>query len=605
MLLTLPLDLFFIVVFVLSACGAGEKILKRIPGLNLTGLEVFYFSMGLGFFIFSYTVFLMGYLGVLYRGVFWLLVLSILIFSWKNLYLALRKHIGIYCNKFSGISLFEKILFLYFGVLVVFNILYAYCPPTGDDEIVTHLSMPLHWIGKHKIYNFPGMDAQHIQFGISSLFTFLMTLTTPLTVRLFNFIQGVLCAGAVFMLSKDIIGRKTSVLAAVIFYSMPMVATLSGSTYSDFGVLLYGLLGVHAFCRWYNDASNQSMLVLAAIFAAAEIAGKFTGFPITLIIAMMTIFRLRANPFKALKKSLIIVSVISVLFLPYLIRNYLLKGNPVYPTKIFNLNYGEFMMDWMYFSKISAKGFFSQIFNSYKSSVIWSSGPLFFIFLPVLIFIKKKPAKLTLITVIAVINYMLIYLSGINRQLNRFNIISFALLACVIAYVIVYLHTELKIKKTVVLLILPFIAMQLPISAYLGLKRIPVFTGFQTKEEYFNNEYTIREGAFFVEYINKNVAPGKGIYFLGLPLPTGFNYPKNRNYGMDAFSSEFYQYSTEKAMRELRKNDIDYILYFKNSFNETDNGVVMKLKKPLLVRWFNKSVLVPVISHNNITLYRI
>ncbi|HAH33134.1 MAG TPA: hypothetical protein DCL44_12550 [Elusimicrobia bacterium] len=599
MIPSLAIDIPIIVIFLFLSLAVGRRAINK---LLVPGNAELIVSVALGLFIISYATLLLGYAGLLYAWIFRALAVIGLFVERKSIYAAANA-ILLRVRKLE-FSRHEKYILAALIVPVVFNFLYNYCPPVADDEIATHLAMPAMWEMRHAIYSPPGMHAQYMPLGISMLYTCLTVLGKIQTARFFHYILGLLCLGALYILGRKVFDRTTALLGCLIFYSMPMTASLSGVAYTDFGTLLYALVSVYCFLEWRGKGESV-YLYLSAICAGAQICGKYTAYPLIAILPACVIFDNKMRICVRLKYAIIFLVLAGLMFSPYLIRNTILTGNPLYPAKILGLNYNEILYHIYLNNESSVSDLISLILSSDKYAVIWGTGPLFLAFIPFVAFIKNRTRELYILLAISVFTFLLLYLGHISWMLTRHSILSFALLSPVAALVIRELSGREGLRRFVPATVIAALASGMLFSAYFGIKRIPVFLGIQSKEDYFSTQYDIAENSDMVGYINKHIPPGSGIFFLGFPTPPNLNYLNFRAYGMDMYPVSFYAGGINAVMSDFRQRNIQYMVYLKGVFREDSGSVIYDVARPIRINWFKKEYFDEIWSNKSAILYKI
>ncbi|HBB68201.1 MAG: hypothetical protein A2X28_11335 [Elusimicrobia bacterium GWA2_56_46] len=621
MILTLPLDLGIIAAFMLACAGLGrwlQTLLGRPGGAGV--LEESLISCGIGMFAVSYLTFGMGYLGLLYKQVFLSVLLLLLWLTRReiaglyggaggfSLTGALRAAAAALAEKLRGLSRAEKALLGVLFTAVLFNLLFNYCPPTAEDETSTHLGIPAKWLAHHAIYALPGASAQYFPSGALTQYTFLAAVGSIQTARLFHYISGLFCLAAVYLLARKFLDRPSAMLAAAIFYTIPVVTSLSGVGNTDFVTLMYALLAVYAFLNWLSEKGRRWLLT-AAIFTGAHAACKYTAFPLLLIFPALILYEERRRLSRAVKQAAVFAFVSFSALAPYLLRNAVITGNPLYPKKLFHFKYDE-LLYLTAFKGESLSDLFRNIGDLTTGDVILGIGPLFAAFFPFIFLFRIKDGSGRNITLwlfaIAALNYLLLFATGITFRLSRHSLISFALLSVPTAGAVAQIYRTMSMRGYVIFLLsLSFLA-DLSLSVYFGGKRLPVFLGAQSRRDYFDRGYYDTSGQFFIlKYINSGIPPGAGIFFLSDLTVPQLSYPGHRVFGMDAFGEKFYRSAPAAAAAELEARGIDYLVVNLDSFEADSAGTLYwKISRGKLpVKWFTPGFAEPVITRDNVTLY--
>ncbi|MCX5786815.1 MAG: glycosyltransferase family 39 protein [Elusimicrobia bacterium] len=609
MILTLPLDICVIALFVLACAGLGRMALGFFtrPDSEPAAGD-FLLSTGLGLFAFSYLSYALGLAGLVYRPVF-LSLFAVAV--WLG-----RKEISVFFRRFGEIrpgplSRVEKLLLAVIFTAAVFNFFYNYCPPCAEDEISTYLGIPAKWARAHAIYALPGASAQYFPYGVLADYLALVSAGSVQAARLFHYVSGLFCLLCVWLLARRFLDRSQALLACVLFYTMPMVTSLSGVGNTDLGTLFYALLAVYAFAGWLSSKEPRA-LMLAAVLAGAHAACKYTAFPLLIIFPLAVVYEERKRLAGAVKSAAAFAAVSFAALIPYLARTAALTGNPLYPARLLpGLKYDGLL----YLGHLKKQSFFDLpgMMANFSSAgdIIWGIGPVFAAFLPAVFLFRlrdKDGRDISMLLLgIAALNVLLLFMAHISFQLTRHSLLSFALLSIPVAYAAERLCAVRTLRGYIAALISLSLITNLALSLYFGGKRLPVFFGLQSRKNYFDRGYDFWEKSFFVSYINRNIREGAGIFFmcnLGAPQ---LNYPRHRVFGMDAFGIDFYGLSPLGVSAEFEKAGIEYVVVVWDNFKS--DGARSALWKDggaeLPVEWLRENFLKPVISHDNVTLYSV
>lgn len=621
MIFTLPLDLGIIAAFILACFGLGRRVQTQLGWAGGAGiLEEFLISAGFGLVGISYLTLAIGYLGFLYRSVF-LAVLALLLWLTRREIAAFSRGMNgrvtgaeagavAAVSGEAGLSRVEKVLLGILLTAALANLLFNYCPPTAEDETMLHLGIPAKWLANHAIYSLPGVSGQYFPSGILTQYTLLAAVGSIQTARLFHYVSGLFCLAVVYLLAKNFLERRSALLAAALFYTLPVVTSLSGVGNTDLGTLLYGLLAVFAFFKWLSEKSRGRLLT-SAIFTGAHLACKYSAFPLMLILPVLILYEERRGLTRAFKAAVVFAAVSFSVLLPYLVRNAIITGNPLYPKKFFGLPYDEHLYLMFFNNAESVFNLFGKIGDLSAGGVIWGIGPVFAAFLPFIFLFKVRDAAGRNISlflfVIGALNYLLLFAAGISFQLSRHSLLTFAILSVPIAGAITQIYRTMNMRGYIIALLFMSFSANLALPFYFGAKRLPVFLGLESRRKYFDREYDILEQSFFVRYINSELPEKAGILFINIPAPQ-LNYTRYRIFGMNALDKDFYRFTPAAALAEMEKLDIEYIVAVGDGINKPGAEKLCWTawtggETKLPIRWFSPELLKPVMTHGNVSLY--
>ena len=240
----------------------------------------------------------------------------------------------------------------------------------------------------------------------------------------------------------------------MIFFSMPSVIFTMTFTFNDLALTYYIILSVYAFVNWIK-LRNIRWLTLSGIFAGLAMGTKYSGIICFIILLGFIIIAARRLSLKELS----IFSLAALLpVLPWLIKNLIFVGNPVYPFlyEIFGganwdgfdvqrftremSHYGPSLGIWRY---LSLPLFITCDWGTGDIPI----GPIILLCLPFLFFIKNVDKTIKYLLIFCFL-YFLFWTN--TSMVIRFLFPCVALLCPVIGYIIVSIQgsTEVKSQKT-------------------------------------------------------------------------------------------------------------------------------------------------------------
>jgi hypothetical protein len=327
------------------AHGLARRIAPWVA--EVPALPRFALRLGLGLGVVSLATLALGAVGGLWRAVPWIAIVAATPFTIRGLWLDLRQLVRI---PVRGLS--SRLTALFVGVTVVLAVLPAFAPPTAWDALVYHLTGPKLYIEAHHLVH--GIDIPHLGFpqGAEMLFTWGMLLTGPELAQLFHATFAVLTFILLGSISESFApGRGW--LALALLAAVPSAMSIAGWAYVEWITMFAGLASL-ALLVWATDGwgsagqdsfegegvgrqssesdsarlpgSGMPEWSLAGFFAAQALSTKYTAIGVVVGLLIFAAWRLRP------RRAVVIFAATTTIFtLPYLLKNLLLTGNPVYP----------------------------------------------------------------------------------------------------------------------------------------------------------------------------------------------------------------------------------------------------------------------------------
>jgi hypothetical protein len=285
--------------------------------------NIFYIAAGMGLFNIIFTAF--GALGILYPIIVPIQVIPALFLA---LYYEKTDTMSCLGTTFSS---WQKSLLYLIGLSLAYNLIIALSAPVSWDELAYHLTIPALYAKAHKIYFIPWMLQQQCITGMEMLNTACLLINNDLLPRLFSVLSKALLLSCTFIFAKKHFSLITAWISVSIIAVFPVSLSLAGVTNNDFHTALFSILAI--ICLWeYLKSRNNNRFYLTAIFSALAITAKTTGLMTALWIIVILFFDIVFSVHKTGKRKILIFVLLFVsISFPVLLRNYIFKGNPVFP----------------------------------------------------------------------------------------------------------------------------------------------------------------------------------------------------------------------------------------------------------------------------------
>ena len=527
-------------IIIVVAYFLGKKSLKWLKIDFGFLLEEVVFSVGLGFGILAYATFFLGILGLLYTSLFYGLVIVIFVFAIGEI-IKSRKQIkktnppappG---TRFSFVYLPIWILL---GIFVTVNFIMSFIPELFYDSLVCHLGAPNYYVIKHKIVEMPYRVGSHYPSNVQMLYTIGLLLKGEGLPKLLHFSSGILCLGAIFSFSKRYFNHFVGIIACAIFYSVPILVMNSWVTGNDIALSYFFILSIYALINYFsletssvNNGRGFKWFILSAIFSGIAMGSKYTGvftlFGIVVLIFCYQYFKMKKKIPEVTKQILIFTVIVVAIMSPWLIKNMIHTGNPVYPVLYKWLGgrnlivHSDSIMMPKGLQSLELKKFFLSpwTLTMKGQNSMTFIGPMFLLFAPFVFFIKKKRSIINYLILFFVFSYIL---WGIGTFKYRYLLPAFSVLSIVTAYGLVTLCERIPkyLGKLIPIVFAIFMGTNLYsvlMIMHFSYNPFNVLTGLETREHYLS---LTRPGYPYpsyraFKYINENLPEDAKIMIVG------------------------------------------------------------------------------------------
>ncbi|MFA5778932.1 MAG: glycosyltransferase family 39 protein [Elusimicrobiota bacterium] len=568
-------ELFFLLVLLFVSFQIGNFLLNKFDSSLSTYLRI-PLSIGCGLAILSTITFFLGIFGFLYKPVFHILLLILFILSLKNF--IYQNNLEIPKLKFQGTFL-TITFFVFFAVSFVG----ALTPPTFYDSMVYHLAIPLQYVKNHRIIEIESNIFSNFPQNIEMLYTMAIILCDDILANLIHFVFFPLLTFSIYGFLREKYDGKMSIFASLIFAITPAIVMLASGTYVDLGLTFYLFLSFISLMKWMETSLNK-WLVLSGLLCGFSLGIKYTA-GISAIIFILIIFHTavskRENIFS---KIILFVSSAFLVFLPWLVKNYIFTGNPVFPFYIFG-NAPDYIQK--YLSHVSQHGtsgiadFLNLPWNITMEGIKFGGGfdiigPFYLVFLPVL-FLITKTDKLVKISFAYLILYFFFW--SISAKVLRFLIPIFPVAAIVFSGCIFKFIKESNLIKNIVKIILSAIiisdfAVLLFIQNFVS--PLPQLFGNITKDDYLSSK-VLNPNNFYpaVKFMNETFDANSKTLFVGEARNyyTNFNAVSSSPFDPDVFTDLANDSKTaEELLIKLQNTGFTNIFWSQMEYERLKNG---------------------------------
>lgn len=235
-------------------------------------------------------------------------------------------------NPSKLIACFLVILLL---ILLSVEIMLCALPPIARDALIHHLAIPKLWLNNGGFYEIKWADFSYFPMNVDLLYII------PLYFRrdfLANFIHMTFAIGTALLIYHYLynkIGYIAGLLGMLIFLSTPIVVRLSTQAYVDLGLTFFTTASILFFIR-YRDGKFKELkwLFLSSAAMGLALGTKYNALVVWFFLSLSIVFiysRDTEKQWKAVLHGGIYFLISLIIFSPWLIKNIILTGNPLYP----------------------------------------------------------------------------------------------------------------------------------------------------------------------------------------------------------------------------------------------------------------------------------
>jgi len=233
--------------------------------------------------------------------------------------------------------------------VVISMIILSSVPPVSRDALTHHLAVPKLWLKHGGIYEIPTLIFSYYPMNLDLLYMVPLFMGNDIAPKYIHFVFALMTAGLIFNYLRRRLDVIYALLGSLFFLTIPVVQKLSFSVYVDLGLMFFTTGALLLLFRWREMVFKTRYLIISGILCGLALGTKYNGLIAFFILSCCVPFLYLSREGKsgeimpgdkkrsvfrqiaALKYASIFMIVALLLFSPWMIKNVIWTGNPVYP----------------------------------------------------------------------------------------------------------------------------------------------------------------------------------------------------------------------------------------------------------------------------------
>jgi 4-amino-4-deoxy-L-arabinose transferase-like glycosyltransferase len=247
-------------------------------------------------------------------------------------------------------ALSSALIAFVFGIAVL-----AAVPPVDRDALTHHLAIPMMFLRNGGIYEIPHVPFSYYPMNLDLLYVIPLYFGNDIVPKYIHFSFALLTTGLVISyLYRRFHNAIGALIGGLLFLSLPVIIKLSITVYVDLGLIFFSTASILQLLRWAETGFRSKHLMLSGIFTGLCLGTKPNGMLVFFLLVLAVPFLYRPDtkvPFqklqqgqrqhsqmaisiKALVLSVAFAVVAMLVYSPWMLRNYVWTGNPIYPMAV-------------------------------------------------------------------------------------------------------------------------------------------------------------------------------------------------------------------------------------------------------------------------------
>ncbi len=262
----------------------------------------------------------------------------IVVVAGSSVYLQRRRLRGLRATLIAGWNNRPEVGPLATGCLVILALFFvltwigALAPETGADPLQDHLQLARRFAAEGRVIAIPTMVKYYWSLNAEMIYTAAYSLAGETAAKLVHFWAAAATAFLVFAMGRTLSSPRLGLLAATVFYTTPVVSWEAGSTDIDLMVTLFCAAALALLLLRQAGQRTRGVTVAIGVSLGLGVGAKWSaGFFAVAVVVWLLVDAYRSRDYRSFLAALSVGSVALLVALPWLLRAYVLAGNPVFP----------------------------------------------------------------------------------------------------------------------------------------------------------------------------------------------------------------------------------------------------------------------------------
>jgi hypothetical protein len=368
--------------------------------------------------------------------------------------------------------------------------------------------------------------------------------------------------------------------------AVPFAAELAGVAYVDLGLTAFVLAGVYAFLRW-SESRSDGWLALSAVFIGLAMATKYTAVTWLGLLLLLLIYYAWRHQHQhggwILARAAGFAAIAGLIVMPWLIKNWIVTGNPVYPFLFGGLGWNPTREAWLAWpghgysqnplDYLALPWLMTVVGTSGTAAFDATVGPLLLCLVPLAFLVRGRPRAVNY-GLVLVAGQFLYFAATASRYAylteTRLLLPAFPFLCLAAAFALhrlpIWDHSTFRLSWVVGVVVALVLVLNLltEAQAFLKVRPLAPLVGLESREAFLSRRLGYHMGA--MRYTDDHLPAQSRCFFLWEPRAYYAKHSAFADATLDNLAQlrANYQQDTEAALTALRAKGFTHLLFYRS-----------------------------------------
>ncbi len=219
-------------------------------------------------------------------------------------------------------------------ITLVSIVILAWVPPVSRDALTHHLFVPRLYLQHGRMLELPHVEFSYYPQLLELLYCIPLYFQNDIFPKYIHFSFALATAWLIFRYLRKRLSVRYAWLGALFFLTLPLIVRLSITVYVDLGLIFFTTAALLSLVKWREREAKWRYLLASAFFTGLAAGTKYNGLIVIFLLSLAVPFlvpRRLKKSWQGAGRLLFFFLVAVAVFSPWMIRNYVWTGNPVYP----------------------------------------------------------------------------------------------------------------------------------------------------------------------------------------------------------------------------------------------------------------------------------